>query len=56
MIGWRAQRGFLVPPGNPMVELEMMPWVPPGVSLHSSCLGGYGFHRHPDGPGRTHPQ
>ena len=38
MIGWRARRGFLVPPGNPMVELEMMPWVPPGVSLHSSCL------------------
>jgi maleate isomerase len=38
MIGWRARRGLLVPPGNPMVELEMMPWVPPGVSLHFSRL------------------
>jgi maleate isomerase len=37
MIGWRARLGFLVPPGNPTVEAELMPLVPPGVSLH--------FHR-----------
>ena len=34
MIGWRARRGFLVPPGNPTVELETRQLVPPGVSLH----------------------
>ena len=38
MIGWRARGGFLVPPGKPTVELEMMRWVPPGVSLHVSRL------------------
>src|SRR5215472_8418571 len=37
MIGWRARLGFLVPPGNPTVETEMMQLAPPGVSLH--------FHR-----------
>lgn len=34
MMGWRARRGFLVPPGNPTVEPEMMQLAPPGVSLH----------------------
>ena len=34
MIGWRARLGFLVPPGNPTVEAEMMALVPAGVSLH----------------------
>ena len=34
MIGWRARLGFLVPPGNPTVEFEMMALAPPGVSLH----------------------
>ncbi len=34
MIGWRARLGFLVPPGNPTVEPEMMALAPQGVSLH----------------------
>ena len=37
MIGWRARLGFLLPPGNPTVEVEMMALAPAGVSLH--------FHR-----------
>ena len=37
MTGWRARIGFLVPPGNPTVEPEMIELAPPGVSVH--------FHR-----------
>jgi maleate isomerase len=37
MIGWRARLGFLVPPGNPTVETEMIAMAPQAVSLH--------FHR-----------
>jgi maleate isomerase len=37
MIGWRARLGFLLPPGNPTVEPEMIALAPQGVSLH--------FHR-----------
>src|SRR5262249_59570258 len=37
MVGWRARLGFLVPPGNPTVETEMIALAPEGVSLH--------FHR-----------
>jgi maleate isomerase len=37
MIGWRARLGFLVPPGNPTVEAEMIATAPEGVSVH--------FHR-----------
>jgi maleate isomerase len=37
MIGWRGRLGFLVPPGNPTVETEMIAMAPEGVSLH--------FHR-----------
>jgi maleate cis-trans isomerase len=38
MMGWRARLGFLVPPGNPTVEPEMVQLVSPGVSLHFSRL------------------
>jgi maleate isomerase len=37
MIGFRARLGFLLPPGNPTIEPEMMATAPEGVSLH--------FHR-----------
>jgi maleate cis-trans isomerase len=37
MIGWRARLGFLLPPGNPTVEGEMIALAPAGVSVH--------FHR-----------
>src|SRR5262249_59018064 len=37
MIGWRARLGFLLPPGNPTVEPEMIELAREGVSLH--------FHR-----------
>ena len=37
MIGWRARLGFLLPPGNPTVETEMIALAPEGVSVH--------FHR-----------
>jgi maleate cis-trans isomerase len=37
MIGFRARLGFLLPPGNPTIEPEMMAMAPEGASLH--------FHR-----------
>jgi maleate cis-trans isomerase len=42
MIGWRARLGFLVPPGNPTVETEMIALVPPGVSLHFHRMTAHG--------------
>jgi maleate isomerase len=38
MMGWRSRLGFLVPPGNPTLEPEMMALVPTGVSLHFSRM------------------
>src|SRR3954452_14249360 len=43
MIGWRARLGFMVPPGNPTVEPEMIALAPEGVSVH--------FHRMDAGSG-----
>ena len=47
MTGWRARLGFLVPPGNPTVETEMIALAPHGVTVHFSRLvahGGTGSH------------
>jgi maleate cis-trans isomerase len=49
MMGWRARLGFLVPPGNPTVEPEMMQLVPPGVSLHFARLVASGPTGTPEG-------
>jgi len=38
MKGRRARLGFLIPPGNPTVEPELMAMTPPGVSVHFSRL------------------
>jgi maleate isomerase len=42
MTGWRARLGFLVPPGNPTVEPEMIAMAPAGVSVHFSRLVAHG--------------
>jgi maleate isomerase len=34
MIGWRARLGFLLPPGNPAVEPEMVAMAPSGLTVH----------------------
>jgi maleate isomerase len=47
MKGWRARIGFLVPPGNPTVEPEMMELAPPGVTLHFTRMSA-------EGPAGTH--
>ena len=47
MKGWRARLGFLIPPGNPTVEPELIAMTPPGVSVHFSRLvarGAAGTH------------
>jgi maleate isomerase len=38
MKGWRARLGFLIPPGNPTIESEMVEMAPLGVSVHFSRL------------------
>jgi maleate isomerase len=42
MFGWRGRLGFLVPPGNPTLEPEMMMLVPDGVSLHFTRMVAHG--------------
>jgi maleate isomerase len=42
MIGWRARLGFLVPPGNPTVEAEMIALAPEGVSVHFQRMAAGG--------------
>lgn len=49
MIGWRARLGFLVPPGNPTVETEMIELAPQGVSLHFQRMVARGVVGAPDG-------
>jgi maleate isomerase len=49
MIGWRARLGFLVPPGNPTVEPEMMALAPPGVSVHFHRMTAKGEGGSPEG-------
>jgi maleate cis-trans isomerase len=54
MMGWRARLGFLVPPGNPTVEPEMMLLAPAGVSLHFSRLVATGPTGTPEGQEERH--
>lgn len=42
MKGWRARIGFLVPPGNPTLEPEMMELAPEGVSVHFTRMTAAG--------------
>jgi maleate isomerase len=49
MIGWRARLGFLVPPGNPTVETEMIELAPQGVSLHFQRMMARGIGGSLDG-------
>ena len=49
MIGWRARLGFLVPPGNPTVETEMIELAPRGVSVHFQRMVARGAPGAPDG-------
>ncbi|HEY3911912.1 MAG TPA: hypothetical protein VGM07_18790 [Stellaceae bacterium] len=49
MVGWRARLGFLLPPGNPTVEPEMMALAPAGVSLHFNRMIARGVPGAPDG-------
>src|ERR1700680_4276175 len=42
MMGWRARLGFLVPPGNPTVEPEMIEMAPKGISVHFSRVVAHG--------------
>jgi maleate isomerase len=49
MNGYRARLGFLVPPGNPTTEPEMMMLSVPGVSLHFTRMVAHGITGSLDG-------
>jgi maleate isomerase len=49
MTGWRARVGFLVPPGNPTVEPEMIALAPTGVSVHFNRMMARGVPGSLDG-------
>jgi maleate isomerase len=38
----RARLGFLIPPGNPTVEPEMIEMAPAGISVHFSRMVAHG--------------
>jgi maleate cis-trans isomerase len=38
MKGWRARLGFLIPPGNPTIEVETAEMAPRGVTVHFSRM------------------
>ncbi|MFZ2737982.1 MAG: hypothetical protein WBI20_03660 [Burkholderiaceae bacterium] len=42
MTGWRARIGFLIPPGNPTTEPEMISLTPSGVSVHFTRMVAHG--------------
>lgn len=50
MIGWRARLGFLIPPGSPTTETEIIQMTPPGVSVHFTRMVAGGT------PGSLHGQ
>jgi len=49
MIGYRARLGFLVPPGNPTTEPEVIRLAPPGVSVHFTRMVAHGVTGSLDG-------
>jgi maleate cis-trans isomerase len=49
MTGYRARLGFLVPPGNPTTEPEVIRLAPPGVSVHFTRMVAHGVTGSLDG-------
>jgi maleate cis-trans isomerase len=56
VIGWRGRIGFLVPPGNPTMEPEMIGLTPRGVAIYFTRMvahGVTGSHEGQDDRNRT---
>ena len=49
MMGGRGRLGFLIPPGNPTVEPEVIAMTPRGVSVHFSRMVAHGATGSPQG-------